>query len=137
MTQTRAMLARAMGMRPSEIVDMEYLRSGVVVTTHCGTKSHVGEDGTVTTPPPDDVAAAPAPPPERKPKTQEPPPAPKTSEPPEGSAAEVPSGSVAVVMEWVGDDQDRAAAALAREQLSEVPRKSLIEALQHLVGGDG
>ena len=42
----------------------------------------------------------------------------------------VPDGSVADVLEWVGDDEDRRRAALAAELDADSPRKTLIAALQ-------
>lgn len=45
---------------------------------------------------------------------------------------EVPAGSIAVVLAWVGEDRDRAIRALDAEQASEKPRKSLVTALEAL-----
>lgn len=42
----------------------------------------------------------------------------------------VPDGSVADILEWVGDDEDRRRAALAAELDATTPRKTLIAALQ-------
>ncbi len=56
-------------------------------------------------------------------------PAPDT---PNGDAPElvVPVGKIAEILEWVGDDQDRAAAALGAEQLDQAPRATLIAKLE-------
>jgi len=43
---------------------------------------------------------------------------------------EVPDGSVETVLEWVGDDEDRASAALQVEQDKSTPRVTLINALE-------
>lgn len=44
----------------------------------------------------------------------------------------VPDGSAAEVLAWVGDDQDRAAAALTVEQASAKPRSTLVDQLTRL-----
>lgn len=41
----------------------------------------------------------------------------------------VPSGSIADILEWVGDDEDRRRAALAAELAAEKPRSTLISQL--------
>lgn len=56
---------------------------------------------------------------------------------PEGDGAEavvseVPSGTIPQVLEWVGDDLDRAADALAAEQSGE-GRVSLVERLESML----
>jgi hypothetical protein len=45
------------------------------------------------------------------------------------SVDDVPTGSVAEVTEWVGDDPDRATQALTAETGRDHPRKSLVEHL--------
>ena len=45
------------------------------------------------------------------------------------TTAMVPDGTVADVIDWVGDDEDRRRAALAAELAADKPRKSLIEQL--------
>lgn len=52
------------------------------------------------------------------------------------AANAVPSGNVAEVLEWVGDDVDRAALALSAENDRSRPRKSLVESLEAVVSGD-
>lgn len=48
---------------------------------------------------------------------------------------DVPDGTVPEVLEWVGDDQARASAALLAEQRRhDPPRKTLVEPLEDLVG---
>lgn len=44
----------------------------------------------------------------------------------------VPSGSIAVVLAWVGEDPDRAVRALDVETAAERPRKGLVTALEAL-----
>jgi hypothetical protein len=59
--------------------------------------------------------------------------------PPAGVTAdsdEVPSGSVAVVLGWVGDDPERAARALDVEEAADKPRKTLLAALEALADPD-
>lgn len=45
----------------------------------------------------------------------------------------LPSGSIAVVLGWVGDDHDRAMKALEAEQAADRPRKSLVAALEAML----
>lgn len=47
----------------------------------------------------------------------------------------VPSGTIAEVLEWVGDDLGRAGVALTAEQASETPRSTLIASLADIIGG--
>lgn len=47
----------------------------------------------------------------------------------------VPEGTIAEVLEWVGDDPLRAAAALAFEQEQSSPRSTLISQLEAIVNG--
>jgi hypothetical protein len=49
----------------------------------------------------------------------------------EGEGA-VPAGSAAEVLEWVGEDRERAAAALAAEQARSSPRKTVLARLDEL-----
>lgn len=46
----------------------------------------------------------------------------------------VPGGSVADVMDWVGDDVERAQAALDVEQAKDKPRSTLVAQLEGLLG---
>jgi len=46
----------------------------------------------------------------------------------------VPDGTAAEVLEWVGDDPDRAAAALKAEGERDKPRTTLVSALEKLAG---
>jgi len=46
----------------------------------------------------------------------------------------VPEGSARQILEWVGDDHDRAAQALAAEERREKPRTTLVAALEKVVG---
>lgn len=52
----------------------------------------------------------------------------------ETPAIEVPAGTTKEVLAWVGDDQDKARAALAAEQASDEPRTGLSRKLEELVG---
>lgn len=49
---------------------------------------------------------------------------------------EVPTGSVATVLTWVGEDKDRARRALEVERAAEKPRVSLTGALTALIGSE-
>lgn len=46
----------------------------------------------------------------------------------------VPDGSAAEVLDWVGDDADRAGAALVVETARDKPRSTLIASLEKLTG---
>lgn len=48
---------------------------------------------------------------------------------------EVPAGSIATVVGWVGEDRDRAERALSAEQSAEKPRVTLVAALTTLLEG--
>lgn len=52
---------------------------------------------------------------------------------PRPSVDELPDGTIAEVMRWVGDDPVRAAAALDRERSSTAPRTTLIARLSSVV----
>lgn len=56
------------------------------------------------------------------------PPAPESPADPD----EVPAGSVAVVLAWVGEDRDRAMRALEAENAADKPRTTLVTALEAL-----
>lgn len=47
----------------------------------------------------------------------------------------VPKGSTKEVLEWVGDDPEKALLALEAEQADEKPRKGLVSELEDLVQG--
>lgn len=58
-----------------------------------------------------------------------------TEEDDEESHEEVPDGTSREVLNWVGEDKQRAQAALAKEQANERPRSGLTEDLQKIVDG--
>lgn len=45
----------------------------------------------------------------------------------------VPQGAIAVVMDWVGEDKDRAQRALEAEEAAERPRSTLVDQLKQLL----
>lgn len=53
---------------------------------------------------------------------------------PESGSGEVPDGNRDAVLAWVGDDPDRAVAALEAEELREQPRTTLVAALEKVIG---
>lgn len=57
----------------------------------------------------------------------------EATDPAPAASNELPTGSVAVVLDWVGDDRDRAVEALAAERAQDKPRKSLVAALEALL----
>jgi hypothetical protein len=137
--EDRAKLARALGMKPREIVAAAEVQDAdppaAVVETHDGQRVLVisdrdggapfvapwdgpmltGEvlDVTYTDEPVEDADDDP----DADPDTDE-----------------VPPGTAAVVLGWVGDNADRARRALVAEQDSAKPRKTLIEDLKKLAG---
>lgn len=50
-------------------------------------------------------------------------------------AVDVPQGNVGEVIDWVGEDRDRAVVALNAERESAKPRKGLVNHLEQLIGG--
>lgn len=52
------------------------------------------------------------------------------------SSDEVPSGNIASVLSWVGDDKDRARRARDAESQKDSPRSSLIERLDNIIEDD-
>lgn len=51
----------------------------------------------------------------------------------ESPAEEPPEASIDKVLEWVGEDRERASAALAAEQAEEKPRATLVDRLEKLL----
>ena len=71
---------------------------------------------------------------EQKPVEQKPVEQPQAEQEQEAVELEVPGGSVDEITEWVGDDKDRAKAALAAENVKSSPRKTLVAALNEVIG---
>jgi hypothetical protein len=53
---------------------------------------------------------------------------------PESGFGEVPDGPAKDVLAWVGDDSDRAVAALEAEEKRDQPRTTLVSALEKVIG---
>lgn len=53
---------------------------------------------------------------------------------PESGFGEVPAGPAKDVLAWVGDDSDRAVAALEAEEQRDSPRTTLVAALEKVIG---
>jgi hypothetical protein len=53
---------------------------------------------------------------------------------PESGSGEVPDGTRDDVLAWVGEDSDRAVAALEAEELRDQPRTTLVAALEKVIG---
>ena len=133
--------ARRLGMKTSEIVEVEETDTGAIVTTHDGQRVLVTQDAVtpvaavlVGGPGPEpvvdgDAAAVAAAEHDRLQK--------EAAEKGEGgeppAALVVPDEPTATVLEWVDGDLARAAAALAHEQAKASPRSTLIAALEKLV----
>lgn len=138
MSQTiKEQAARVLGMKTREIVDVQDHGHYAVVTTHDGARSLVYEDGTVEPHTPQAEAAlqslqhvaAQA-------DEQDADGEPDDGDEDEGAGAddgEVPSGTVEVVLAWVGQDADRAQRARDAELATERPRTGLVDKLQKVV----
>lgn len=63
---------------------------------------------------------------------QSPPPEPPQEQPPEPEPEDesVPDGTSKEVLKWVGDDKERAQAALDKENASNKPRSTLVDDLE-------
>lgn len=61
--------------------------------------------------------------------------APETPNTPEEATSEVPTGTIKEVLDWVGDDADRAVEALTEEESGE-RRKTLTKALEDIIEKD-
>jgi hypothetical protein len=133
--------ARRLGMKTSEVVGVEETDGGAVVTTHDGQRVVVTEDA--VTPlavvlvgeagpelaPAADAAVVAADEHERL--QREAAAKGEGGEPP--AELVVPEGPTQTVLDWVDNDPERAAAALADEQAKANPRSGLITALEKLV----
>lgn len=113
----RSEAARVMGMKLTEVLEVEETEAGHVVTTHDGIKTLLPDGGTM---PPyvggdDGVSAVLSP-----------------GDEPDGD--EVPDGSAKDVLAWVGDDPERALQAFDVEHAKDSPRKVLLATLEKLVG---
>ncbi len=107
---SREEAAQACGMKVSEVIDIQEIPGGWRVTTHDGQHVDLEDIG--------------------EPETETFHLSPRGPENPAG----VPSGSEKDVLGWVGEDRERAQAALDLEQARETPRKGLAAKLQALVG---
>jgi hypothetical protein len=56
---------------------------------------------------------------------------------PEDNETEVPTGTIAEVKDWVGDDKERAQAALDVENAKDNPRSTLVEWLEGVIADEG
>lgn len=128
--EIRAEVARAMGMKPAEVVAVDEVDAGLVVTTHDGVRSLLTEGGGVEPYAPSPVEVAKE---ELAELVQQPPATPEN--PVTGAPVNVvPEGSEKDVLDWVGEDKERAGLALKVEQNHAKPRKGLVEKLQKLAG---
>ncbi|MEV6798533.1 hypothetical protein AB0M91_09315 [Micromonospora rifamycinica] len=142
---TRLDFAEALGMKAREIVDVERVDGGYAVTTHDGQRTMLDRDRRIVSRAalPDRVGQLPAgdldpvdvdeqPPPTSAPRGRQR--GAKSTSPAKPQAAEVPAGEPVEVLTWVGDDRDRAAAALAAERGRDTPRADLVAELERLAG---
>lgn len=132
----RAAVARALGMKPSEVVAAAGLEGGdgelasVVVQTHDGQRVLVAPGGGVTPwdgPMPGDEVEAPV-----FESDVEPPDEGDGTGP--AGEGEVPGGTADEVLAWVGEDRERATRALQAEQGRDKPRTTLTTQLEKLAG---
>lgn len=117
---TRDEAARAMGVATPEVNSVEDTEYGAAVVMSSGARRLIADDGFYAT---DDHPANNHLRRYRFPVSE-----------PEGDPDEiqVPDGTVDDVMAWVGNDVERALAALEHEKAKASPRKSLIEKLEKL-----
>lgn len=125
---THEQAAKQMGMAVREIIKVVALGDGHVVETHDGVhmlllpgEKPVRYTGPLAVTPVEAVDDEPSTPDDGKRVN-------------EGQAAAVPDGTVEQVLEWVGDDLDRAIAACEVEQARPKPRAGLMAALEKVVG---
>lgn len=114
---SREEAAVEMGMQLSEVVEVIDVPNGTVVETHDGVRTLVTSDGQFL--PYTESLAAPAPV--------------DADEDVDLDGDGVPDGAAPGVLTWVGEDSQRAAAALDAERARDKPRSSLITALEKLV----
>lgn len=58
------------------------------------------------------------------------------SEAPKGDQVPVDVNTIKELLEWVGDDQDKAILVLENEESAEKPRTTLIEKLEEIINND-
>jgi hypothetical protein len=140
MSFTHEQAAQRLGMANREVVDVEEIEAGHVVTTHDGQRVLVTDEAVLA------YTAAVASPAEPEGAAV------VASEEDvaalharlqaaggdgqggvEGQALVVPQGTTEQVMEWVGEDPAKASLALATEQAASSPRTGLIGRLEKLV----
>lgn len=119
----RADLARALGMKTSEITAVEHTAEGFAVTTHDGQTVVLDAPAGAST----EAATGPEIKVLEKPQVPVPP-------VPEGVAYEVPTGSARAILAWVGGDSARAAAAAHAEEQADSPRITLLTDLRKVIG---
>jgi hypothetical protein len=132
---TRFEAARALGVAPSEVRDVEETQDGARVRmTNGAVRLVTPGDGVFAC---DDHPAS-----AHLRRWQEPEPLEETEEPvkvedetTDPTEGEVPDGTVEQVLGWVGDDQARAAQALTAEQARDRPRSTLVARLEELREG--
>nr|BFE85820.1 hypothetical protein GCM10020093_084210 [Planobispora longispora] len=131
---TREQAAERLGMKPSEILDVQSKDGNHLITTHDGQRVEVTKDGEVRPYDADqdlgawereinaNVGAAEA-----------------SGQPirPEMTARDVPTGSPEEVLAWVGTDRDRAALAIETLKQRGGVQAEILETLEHLGGAEG
>lgn len=110
--------AQRLGVAETEVVDVK-AEAGWWHALHHDQASHVETWRKVPDAPADD---SPEPGPEAEGSSES------------GSGDQVPDGPAKDVLAWVGDDSDRAVAALEAEETRDQPRTTLVAALEKVVG---
>ncbi|MCK2242152.1 MULTISPECIES: hypothetical protein [unclassified Crossiella] len=125
MTQYHELAAHILGMKVSEITDVQRTASGQVVTTHDGQRTLITPEG----------QAVPLTGGELLGEHSEPVPPAETDPAADGEEVDedpVPEGTAEEVLAWVGEDTERARLALEHEQARERPRVTLSKELERL-----
>lgn len=136
MTHTHEQAARALGMKISEILEVRPAATGSVITTHDGVQNLLTDEGAVVPLAPGALVAEHGPELEMPDADKQAVSVEATKElagqPPAEGETPGSDATVEAVMQWVGEDTDRARQALENEQHRDKPRVTLVAALEKL-----
>ena len=131
--------ARALGVADADVLEVTDAEHGTEVEVRDGGRRLIREDGVYALgdhPATANLRRWPDTEPAPEPTAEGDGPAPGSDEPvpAEDDADSVPDGTAEEVLAWVGDDSDRARAALAAEDKRDKPRATLVAKLEKVVG---